>query len=43
MKTFKGYLREKLGVGAGPDDSHGIDSDTGCRVVVFPMQKRVED
>ena len=29
MKTFKGYLREKLGVGAGPDDSHGIDSDTG--------------
>ena len=30
MKTFKGYLKEKLGVGAGPDDAHGIDSDTGA-------------
>ena len=29
VKSFKGYLKEKLGVGAGPDDSYGIDSDTG--------------
>ena len=29
MKSFKSYLREKTYTGAGPDDSHGIDSDTG--------------